>query len=101
MCVETWPASPEQAADFHKWYNETHLQEIVRVEGFVSARRFAPAGHEGPFLAIYEIEDDDIEQARARLTAFLRSEESSTPVGVQMDPRPVVRYYQEIAEHHP
>jgi hypothetical protein len=99
MCVETWPASPEQEAAYHEWYNETHMQETVGVKGFLSARRFAPVSHDGPFIAIYEIEDDDIEQVQARLTAFLRSDQSSTPVGVQRDPPPVVRFFREIAEY--
>jgi hypothetical protein len=101
MCVETWPASPEQAAAYHEWYNETHLRETVGVEGFVSARRFAPVGPDGPFLAIYEIDHDDIEDVRDRLTAFLRSDDSTKPVGVRMDPPPVVRYFVEIVDYTP
>jgi hypothetical protein len=101
MCVETNPASAEQAAAYHQWYNDTHLQECVGVEGFVSARRFAPVGHEGAFLAIYEIDADDIDAVRDRLTAFLRSSDSSTPVGVQMNPPPAVRFYEEIGGYQP
>lgn len=101
MLVETWPASAERAAAYHQWYNETHMRETVGVDGFVSARRFAPVGHDGPFIAVYEIDADDIEEARDRLTAFLRSDRSSPPVDVQMDPPPVVRYFQQIAECKP
>jgi hypothetical protein len=95
--VETRPASPEQAAEYHKWYNETHIKEILAIEGFISARRFEPVDPDGPFLAIYEIEADDLEGARARLTEATAAGRNSAPVGVSMDPPPVVRYFLEIA----
>lgn len=55
--------------EFNRWYNEQHLQEVLAVPGFVGAQRFqihedslvegsAPS-HK--YLAIYEIETDDIE----------------------------------------
>ncbi len=97
LYVESRPASPEQAADYHKWYNETHIQEILAIDGFVSARRFEPVGGDGPFIAIYEIDTDDMDAARARLTEATKSGRNSTPVGVSFDPPPTVRYFQEIA----
>ena len=97
MVVESYPASPEQAAEYHEWYNETHMPQILEVDGFVAARRFAPMGEDGPFVAIYEIEADDLEAARARLTEATKSGRTTLPVGVRMDPPPVVRYYEEIA----
>jgi hypothetical protein len=96
LYVESRPASPEEAADYHKWYDETHVPEILAIEGFVSARRFQPFGGDGPFVAIYEIDTDDLEAARARLTEATRSGVNSTPVGVSFDPPPTVRYLQEI-----
>ena len=52
--------------DFNRWY-DPHLDEILVVPGFVSARRFRmepavkdPAGGAVPwrYLSLYEIEDD-------------------------------------------
>jgi hypothetical protein len=97
MYVETRPASPEQEADYHKWYNETHVHEILAIDGFVSARRLEPIGEDGPFIAIYEIEADDIDAVRQRLTEATRSGRNSTPVGVSFDPPPTIRYFREIA----
>ena len=48
MYVETMPVSPDREADYHKWYNDTHLAQITSVEGIVSARRFAPGRRERP-----------------------------------------------------
>ena len=95
LYVETRPASPEQADEYHQWYNGTHIGEILGVDGFVSARRFESLGDDGLFIAIYEIEADDLEQARANLAAA--SAAHAPPVGVCLDPPPTVRYFKEIA----
>jgi hypothetical protein len=89
--VETRPASPEQAADYHRWYDETHLKEVVALDGFISGRRFGPIDDDGAFVAIYEI-DGDVVQARERLVAAFQSGSISKPVGVQMDPPPTMRF---------
>jgi hypothetical protein len=97
LYVESRPASPEQAADYHQWYNETHLPEMLSVDGFVSARRFEPVEGDGPFIAIYEFDTDDLDATRARLADATKSGRNSTPVGVSSDPPPMVRYFLEIA----
>lgn len=96
LYVETRPNSPEEVEAYHEWYNGTHVKEILAVEGFLSVRRFEPVGHDGPFIAVYEIEADDIETAKARLDEATRTVPHTRPVGVQMDPPPVARYYREL-----
>ena len=95
LLVETRPASPDQVAEYHQWYNETHIVELLRVEGFVSARRLEALDDDGTFIAIYEIEADDLETAKANLQKD--SSDRSDPVGVSLDPPPIVRYFREIA----
>ena len=53
MYVETMPVSSDREAEYHTWYNDTHLAQILSVQGIVSARRFAPNDGAGPFIAIY------------------------------------------------
>ena len=65
--VETMPASPDKEAEYHKWYNETHLEQILSVDGIVSARRFAPTDGNGPFIAIYELDCDDLDAAAKQM----------------------------------
>jgi hypothetical protein len=101
LYVETRVSSPEELADYHKWYNEVHMPEIVAIDGFQSARRFEPVGEDGPFICIYEIEADDVDTARANLAEATQSGRNSTPVGVVRDPPPTVRYYREIATYKP
>ena len=77
---------PKQAADYHQWYNETHLPEMLSVDGFVSARRFEPVEGDGPFIAIYQFDTDDLDATRARLADATKSGRNSTPVGVSFRP---------------
>lgn len=70
---------PAQHAEFNRWYDETHLADLTRVPGIVSARRYDLAAFQAtsdpltgnldvslgalpgqlPYLAIYEFETDD------------------------------------------
>ncbi|MDR7167029.1 hypothetical protein J2W56_000747 [Nocardia kruczakiae] len=99
LYVETRPASDEQAAAYHQWYEGTHMREMLSLDGVVAARRFAPVDGENVYVAVYEIEADDITSVQAQLAAASRSGTFSTPVGVQTDPPPAVRLYREIRTH--
>ena len=59
-------AADDREDEYNDWYDSTHLQDVLNVPGFVSAQRFrlsAAQRMENPpykYLAIYEIETDDI-----------------------------------------
>jgi hypothetical protein len=91
MIVETVPSSPAALAEYHEWYDTVHVPEILKVEGFVSARRLESLDGES-FIAIYEIEGD-VEAAKAKLTELQTSGAMTRPAGVQLDPPPSVRYF--------
>jgi hypothetical protein len=96
MYVETMPASADAEAAYHKWYNETHLAQILSVEGIVAARRFAPTDGVGPFIAIYELDCDDLDAAVEQLGALGASGKLTGMENLAMDPKPVPRVYREI-----
>jgi hypothetical protein len=101
MYVETMPVSPDREADYHKWYNDTHLAEILSVEGIVSARRFAPTDGNGPFIAIYELDCDDLDAAVVRLAELGASGQMSSVELLDMDTPPIPRVYREIGSLGP
>jgi len=52
--------------EYNDWYQNVHLGELVALQGFRSAQRFRMTrglgvGEAYPYLAIYEIETDDID----------------------------------------
>jgi hypothetical protein len=75
---------PGREEEFHLWYDRTHVPDVLAVPGFVSARRFrAEPSLRGdlpshPFLAIYEIEADDVQEALSALRAATPEMEIST-----------------------
>lgn len=101
MYVETRPVSPEREADYHRWYDDTHLAEITSVDGIVAARRFAPVDGNGPFIAIYELDCDDLDGAVEQLAAMAARGEMSSIELLAMEPPPVPRVYREIASLEP
>jgi hypothetical protein len=82
MVVGSNPTDPASEAAFNEWYTEQHLDDVLAVAGFNTARRYALSlarpmvGTEAsPFgyLAIYEIESDDLEQTGRDVQAALDS----------------------------
>jgi hypothetical protein len=82
MVVGSNPSSPEQEAAYNEWYTEQHLADVLAVAGFQAARRYSLSGvrpmagtDPSPFgyLAVYEVESDDLEATGRELQAALDS----------------------------
>jgi len=82
MVVGSNPVSPEQADEYNRWYGEDHLTDVLAVAGFTAARRYTlspvrpMAGTEASpygYLAVYEVEADDLAVAGRDLQAALDS----------------------------
>jgi hypothetical protein len=99
--LETRPVSPDRVEEYHKWYNDTHLAEVVSVEGIVSARRFAPIDGNGPFIAIYELDCDDLDAVVERMRELGASGKMSSLELLNMDTPPIPRVYREIGSYAP
>lgn len=95
LIVESRPASPQELSAYHDWYDNKHVPEILKLEGFVSARRLEALGGD-TFISVYEIEGD-VEAAKTALNKAQSSGTMSRPEGVQLDPPPTVRYFHQIS----
>jgi hypothetical protein len=68
LVVHTEPATPEQDAAYNEWYDGIHVPDVVALPGFVAATRYKvsetqmghPAGDVPKYVAIYELEGDDL-----------------------------------------
>ena len=73
LIVFSNPTTPAQEDEYNEWYNNTHLDDMVSVPGFVTAQRFRLAdsqvGEDNPckYLALYELETDNLDAALADL----------------------------------
>ncbi len=69
--------------EFNAWYNQNHLPDVLNVPGFVCAQRFrladvqmgGDASRAYKYLALYEIETDDLAGALKELRARAASGE--------------------------
>ncbi|WP_067662699.1 hypothetical protein [Nocardia miyunensis] len=99
LYVETRPSAPQRTAEYHTWYDETHLREVVAMDGFVSARRLEPITDDGPFVALYEIEADNLQAVADRLFAAAVGGALHMSDALCTDPAPVVRLLRTITVH--
>lgn len=71
VLVFTNCADPAREKEFNEWYDNTHVPDILETPGFVGCTRYELLGEPGPgqgkFLAVYEVESDDLPSAMASL----------------------------------
>lgn len=99
MVVKSGPSDPSREDEYNDWYSNTHIPQVVETPGFVSARRYKlrSGDAEGPqYLAIYEIDADVPEDARAALSARGAAGEVERNDALSRNPPPVVAIYELI-----
>src|SRR5512139_3868666 len=102
MVVQSRPSDPAREDEFNKWYSQTHLAEVLAVPGIVGAHRYKvhdggpsaadPAGH--PYVAIYELEADDLTAPVQELRARSASGRIQMSDLLQLDPPPAITIYE-------
>jgi len=69
---------PGKEAEFHDWYQNTHLGQVLSIPGFQGAQRFKlvaklMGADTNQFLAIYDAEADDPGALLAKMGEFAQS----------------------------
>jgi hypothetical protein len=102
LYVETRPSAPELEAEYQKWYDEVHLAEVVAIPGIVAARRYTPVRADGgPFVAIYELEADELRDVIRAVLRTFREGRFQMSEAVQMDPPPAMRLLELTSSYGP
>lgn len=104
LVVQSGPSDPAREEEYNQWYGGTHVPEVLAVPGIVGARRYRvhgggdagadPSSH--PYVAIYEIEADDLTAPVAELGARSTTGEIRLSDVLRLDPPPVVTLYELI-----
>lgn len=88
-------------AEYNAWYDERHVPDVEGLDGVVSARRFRLAEMDPPqaghplYLALYELEIDDV----SKMPQVIRSavESGRMPLSDALDrTKNVAAYYEAI-----
>ena len=65
LVAESNCSDPAREEEFNHWYNTIHVPDVLETPGILRGTRFKndepPEGH-GKYLAIYEVETEDIQQ---------------------------------------
>ncbi|MFM7783927.1 MAG: hypothetical protein ACKPE6_04680 [Gammaproteobacteria bacterium] len=78
MMVRTENADPSQEAAFNQWYDEIDIPDVLKVPGYLRARRglASPDGPraagEGRYVALYDIDSRDIERTIESMNQLAR-----------------------------
>ena len=76
MTVEAVCADPAREKELNEWYDTIHVPDILETPGFVRAVRYEntnPSEGQGKFVAMYEIETDDVARTTALFTEKVNS----------------------------
>ena len=81
LIVVTNPV-PGREQEFNRWYDGQHLDDVLKLPGFVAAQRFkltmdSAQSLPGPYLAIYEIDADDLDVVQRTLSTAAKGMEIS------------------------
>jgi hypothetical protein len=99
ILVESRPSSPDREQEYNTWYDEIHLPELVALDGFVSARRLRPVDGDGPYIALYEIEGDNLQAVLDNMITNAGQLHMSD--ALQLDPAPIPRLLATTIEYNP
>ena len=75
LMVESHCSDPARQEEYHDWYDKIHVKDILKTTGFNKATRYElqqvtkSTGAKDQFLAIYEIEADDLDSVMAKHSA--------------------------------
>lgn len=83
MLVRSSPKTPELEDEYNSWYTDVHIPEVLETPGFRAVTRYKlfddQSGQGAKYLAIWEIEADDIPAAAKAL------QEQAVKDGWQLD----------------
>jgi hypothetical protein len=76
-------SEPGHEEEFNRWYDQTHIPDVLKIPGFISARRFSLSGHQLPgfaapgfqYLTIWDLEADDLALPLAAMAAAVGTPE--------------------------
>jgi hypothetical protein len=67
MLVWSNPSEPSREDEYNKWYDSEHIPDVLKIPAFTGATRykvseaqFGPVNTPAQYIAIYEVDTDDL-----------------------------------------
>jgi hypothetical protein len=94
---------PGKEAEFHEWYQNTHIPEMISIPGFTGAQRFQlvakmMGSDPNTYLAIYDVETDDPAAVLTAMGEFAQSGKM-TPATTQDMATTYTAFFAECADY--
>lgn len=84
LMVMTNVKDEAQDADFNDWYDNVHLSDVLSTPGVKQATRYELVGRvkegRGKYLALYEVEADDLSKVMATMNETLEQRKAEGSV---------------------
>jgi hypothetical protein len=99
MFVPSGPSSPDREDAYNEWYSTVHIPEVCRLDGVTGASRYKLVSadpSQAPYVAIYELEADDLAGVFDKVAGAAMSGELNMSDVLGMDPPPVPVIYEII-----
>ena len=73
-----------RTAEFNTWYNDVHIPDVLELDEFKSVRRYqlglSNIDDMPQYLAVFEVETDDVEATREVMLAHIRGKAATGSV---------------------
>ncbi len=94
---------PGREDEYNEWYDNTHLADLLKIPGIVSAQRFkltdeqrSPGTYPYKYLAVYDCEADNVGSIVSELKA--RSGTTDMPISDAMGTERMMFFFEPITE---
>ncbi len=103
VAVESNCADPAREDEFNRWYNETHLPDVLETPEVVTAIRYEnldPSGGQAKYLALYVVDADDLGVVMQAVMANVGKKAAQGRMSelLQMDPTKSYRQIYELSK---
>jgi len=103
LIVPSGPSDPSREDEYNEWYDNTHIREVRDVPGVVSTRRFTLSAVQRNaldestprYLAIYELDADDLQSVADEIGKRLSSGVIHMTDAFHVDPRYPAMYFEQ------
>lgn len=97
LAIESDCSDPAREKEFNDWYDNIHLPNVLESPSVLRASRYetdSPADGRGKFLALYDIESDNIEQTMAAFWDHVSEKWTQGRMSALMAPASAIVYRQ-------
>ena len=97
MFVPSGPSSPDREDEYNEWYSKVHIPEVLQIDGITGAAAtsaWTPEAGEAPYVAIYDLDADDLSGIMGGLAEAATSGKMNMSDVLGMDPPPVPVIYE-------